>query len=106
MGHEDGAFRLIFESDLTNVPEVAKRVARTDEICGQLIADVIRQDTSLDDETAMLLASGLLGLSQNAARHWIHDSARIPQDVAVRALANLAWRGISAFPLTHPIPSS
>ncbi len=106
VGHEDGAFRLIFESDLTNVPEVAKRVARTDEICGQLIADVIRQDTSLDDETAMLLASGLLGLSQNAARHWIHDSARIPQDVAVRALANLAWRGISAFPLTHPIPSS
>jgi AcrR family transcriptional regulator len=104
VSHEDGAFRLIFESDLTNVSEVAKRVARTDEICGQLIADVIRQDTSLDDETAMLLASGLLGLSQTAARHWIATPHRIPQDEAVRALASLAWRGLSAFPLTHPVP--
>jgi AcrR family transcriptional regulator len=106
VSHQDGAFRLIFESDLNNVTEVAKRVARTDEICGQMIADVIRQDTSLDDETATLLASGLLGLSQTAARHWVANPNRIPQDEAVRALANLVWRGISAFPLTHPVPAA
>ena len=52
----------------------------------------------------MLLASGLLGLSQTAARHWLANPNRVPQEEAVRALANLAWRGISAFPLTHPIP--
>lgn len=107
VNHESGSFRLIFESDLTNVPEATSRVARTDEICGQLIADVIRADTSLDDETAMLLASGLLGLAQTAARRWLHEPHRISQEDAVRALTNLAWRGISAFPLTHPpAPSS
>ena len=101
-----GDFRLIFESDLTNVPEASSRVARTDEICGQMIADVIRTDTSMDDATATLLAHGLLGMSQTAARHWMNDPGGISQADAVRAMTNLVWRGISAFPLTHPVPSS
>ena len=71
VAHESGAFRLIFESDLTNVPEAADRVTRTNETCGQLIAEVIREDTELDDDTSTLLASGLLGMAQTAARHWL-----------------------------------
>ena len=64
VAHESGAFRLIFESDLTNVPEAADRVARTNNICAQMIAEVIREDTELDDDTSMLLASGLLGMAK------------------------------------------
>jgi AcrR family transcriptional regulator len=101
-----GDFRLIFESDLTNVPEATSRVSRTDEVCGQMIADVIRTDTSMDDATATLLAYGLLGMSQTAARHWMTDPGGISRADAVRAMTNLVWRGISAFPLTHPVPSS
>ena len=102
VAHESGSFRLIFESDLTNVPEVAERVTRTNEICGQLIAEVIREDTDLDDDTSMLLASGLLGMAQTAARYWLHSPAPISQESAAKAMSMLAWRGISEFPLTHP----
>ncbi len=100
VAHESGAFRLIFESDLTNVPEAASRVARTNETCATLVAEVIRDDTQLDQETSTLLAFGLLGLSQTAARHWLSTPAGITQAGAARALSALAWRGISGFPLT------
>ena len=102
VAHESGAFRLIFESDLTNVPEATDRVARTNDTCAQMIAEVIREDTELDDDTSMLLASGLLGMAQTAARHWLHSPAPISQQSAAKAMSILAWRGLSEFPLTHP----
>ena len=105
VAHESGAFRLIFESDLTNVPEASSRVQRTNETCAQLIAEVIREDTQLDHDTSMVLAMGLLGMAQTSARHWLHSPASISQEAAARAMSALAWRGISNFPLTaHPTP--
>jgi AcrR family transcriptional regulator len=101
VAHESGAFRLIFESDLTNVPEAADRVARTNETCALMIAEVIGEDTQLDTDTAMMLASGLLGMAQTSARQWLHSPNRLPQDRAVKAMSALAWRGISGFPLTQ-----
>ncbi len=98
---ESGAFRLIFESDLTNVAEVARRVARTDEQCAEMIAAVIIGDTGLDQETAMLLGAGLTGMAQTAARRWLHAPGTISQKEAARAMTALAWRGVSGFPLTH-----
>jgi AcrR family transcriptional regulator len=105
VAHESGAFRLIFESDLTNVPEAASRVKRTNETCALMIAEVIREDTELDGDTAMMLAMGLLGMAQTSARHWLHSPAPISQEDASKAMSALAWRGISGFPLTaHPTP--
>jgi AcrR family transcriptional regulator len=105
VAHESGAFRLIFESDLTNVPEASSRVKRTNETCAQMIAEVIGEDTQLDPDTSMMLAMGLLGMAQTAARHWLHSPAPISQEAAARAMSALAWRGISNFPLTaHPQP--
>ena len=103
VAHESGAFRLIFESDLTNVPEAASRVQRTNETCALMIAGVIREDTELHEDVAMMLAMGLLGMAQTSARHWLHSPAPISQEEAARALSALAWRGISGFPLSaHP----
>ena len=50
----------------------------------------------------MLLASGLLGMAQTAARHWLHSPAPISQQSAAKAMPIPAWRGLSEFPLTHP----
>ena len=100
VAHESGSFRLVFESDLNNVPAVVTRVARTNEICAEMIAEVIREDTELNDDTSMLLASGLLGMAQTSARRWLHSGRSLPQAEAARAMAALAWRGISGFPLT------
>jgi AcrR family transcriptional regulator len=103
VAHDSGSFRLIFESDLTNVPEAASRVQRTNETCAQMIAGVIREDTQLDADTAMVLAMGIFGMAQTSARHWMHSPSAISQEEAARAMSALAWRGISGFPLTaHP----
>ncbi|MGB8021037.1 MAG: TetR/AcrR family transcriptional regulator [Candidatus Nanopelagicales bacterium] len=101
VAEESGAFRLIFESDVNNVEEVAERVARTNCACAEMIAEVIIEDTKLDTDTAMLLATGLTGMAQTSARHWLDSHAPITQADAARVMTSLAWRGISGFPRTQ-----
>jgi AcrR family transcriptional regulator len=98
-----GAFRLVFESDLANEPAVRERVDAVDLAVARRIADVIAEDTGLSNEQAMLLASGLQGMTQVAARRWLRDgSPAIDRAEAVDLISGLGWRGISGFPLTHP----
>lgn len=99
---EAAAYRLLFESDLTNEPEVVARVSRTDEKCAELVSEVIAEDTGLSDEDALLLASGLTGMAQTAARRWLREGGSSSKEEAARKVSALAWRGISGFPLTHP----
>jgi Tfp pilus assembly protein PilV len=51
-------------------------------------------------EEAMLLAVGLTGMAQVAARYWLATEGSIPREAAARLLASLSWRGIGAFPRT------
>jgi len=97
---DGGAFRLLFESDLTNQPEVRERVEGTTLACAELIGEVIRDDAGLPKEQARLLAVGLVGMAQVAARFWLADAGSIPRDAAARLLASLSWRGIGGFPRT------
>jgi AcrR family transcriptional regulator len=97
-----GAFRLIFESDLTNEAAVRERVDRTNDECASLVSLVIAQDTGLTSEEAILLAAGLGGLAQTAARRWLRDGSAIPKDAAASLVSTLSWRGISRIPLSHP----
>lgn len=97
-----GAFRLIFESDLTNEPGVRTRVDRANDACAAALSQVIAEDTGLTEAEATLLAAGLLGMAQTAARHWLREAGRIPKSEAARLVGSLGWRGISNFPLSHP----
>ena len=97
-----GAFRLIFESDLTTEPGVRTRVDRANDACAAALSQVIAEDTGLTEAEATLLAAGLLGMAQTAARHWLREAGRIPKSEAARLVASLGWRGISNFPLSHP----
>ena len=96
---DGGAFRLLFESDLTNQPEVRERVEGTTLACAELISQVIREDTGLPGEQSRLLAVGLVGMAQVTARYWLADNGSIPRDAASRLLASLSWRGLGGFPL-------
>ena len=96
---DGGAFRLVFESDLTNQPEVRERVEGTTLACAELISQVIREDTGLPGEQSRLLAVGLVGMAQVTARYWLADGGSIPRDAASRLLASLSWRGLGGFPL-------
>src|SRR6188472_3405923 len=49
----EGAFRLVFESDLTNEPAVRARVDRVTTECATLIAGVIAEDTGLPEEQSL-----------------------------------------------------
>ena len=99
-GH-DGAFRLVFESDLTNEPPVRAAIDRVTNECAAMIADVIHDDTGLPAEAARLLAVSLVGMAQVSARFWVTDAAGISQADAVELVSGLAWRGIRGFPLTE-----
>ena len=71
--------------------------AAGDEVA-RLICEVIAEDTGLPDNESMLLASGLAGLAQTAARHWLQEAGTIPRDAAAALVARLSWRGISGVP--------
>jgi AcrR family transcriptional regulator len=97
---ENGAFRLVFESDLTSEPAVREHVERVTTECAAMIADVIHDDTGLPGEASRLLAVSLVGMAQVSARFWISEAAGITQPQAVELVSGLAWRGIRGYPLT------
>lgn len=104
VGHDAGAFRLVFESDLTNEPAVRGHVERVTTECADMIAAVIRDDTGLPTAAARLLAVSLVGMAQVSARFWLTDTdgdmAGLSRDQATALVAGLAWRGIRGYPKT------
>ena len=96
---ESGAFRLVFESDLTNEAAVRERVEAVTRATATLVSKVIAEDTDLPEEEAMLLAVGVCGLCQITARFWLAQSGTIPKDEAVRLVSSLSWRGLKGFPM-------
>ena len=97
---DTGAFRLVFESDLTNEPAVRGQVERVTNECADLIAGVIHDDTGLPAPASRLLAVSLVGMAQVSARFWLSEKGAIPQGAAASLVAGLAWRGIRGYPLT------
>ena len=95
---DNGAFRLVFESDLTNEAAVRQLVDRVTTECAAMIAEVIRDDTGLPDESSRLLAVSLVGMAQVSARFWLNDTAGIDRADATALIAGLAWRGIRGYP--------
>jgi AcrR family transcriptional regulator len=104
----DGAFRLIFESDLVNEPAVRDRVEAVTLKTMRAVADTVAGDTGLDRIRAELLSTGLTGAAQVAARWWLARDRPLSLPDAVELLETLLWRGISSFPLhvEHGEPST
>jgi AcrR family transcriptional regulator len=95
---EHQAFRLVFESDLGNEAEVRDRLERGQQECAEMISQMVSQDAGLDDEEAMLLSVGLVGLAQVTARYWLSTHDHVARETAEQLVARLAWRGISGWP--------
>jgi len=94
-----GAFRLVFETDLRNEPAVRDRIAGVSRLCMQAVADTIAADTGLPQAQVELLAATVTGTSEVAARWWLESDRALPKAEAVRLIEGLVWRGISNFPL-------
>jgi AcrR family transcriptional regulator len=103
--HESEAYRLVFESDLRNEPAVRERVERVEHGCVEAITDTIMADTGVSLPRAELLAAGLCGAAEVAARFWLTGRRKIPKSEAEALVAALSWRGIASFPLAdQPTP--
>ncbi len=96
----EGAFRLVFESDLKSEPAVRERVERMTNACVEAIAETIAHDTGAREEEALLLSVGLTGLAEVGARWWLASEGRLSKERAIELLVGLSWRGISGSPLS------
>ncbi len=99
MDHESEAFRLVFESDLRNEPQVRERVERVEQGCVAAVTDTIISDTGLPKSSAELLTSGIVGAAGQAAQYWLATGRQTPKAEAEALVAALIWRGIASFPL-------
>jgi AcrR family transcriptional regulator len=93
------AFRLVFESDLSNEPAVRGRLDRTMKDCADMVSEFIRADAGVSEPEAHLLGMSLVGMAQVSARYWLSTGQEIPKDAAEQLIARLAWRGISGWPM-------
>jgi AcrR family transcriptional regulator len=93
------SFRLVFESDLRSEPEAAAVLDKALTECIDAVADAVTTDAGLDRDRARLLAVGLVGLSQVAARYWLDSGQAVSREEAVALMSGLAWRGLAGFPL-------
>jgi AcrR family transcriptional regulator len=98
---EGHAYRLVFESDLRSEPEAAAVVDGALTRCIDSVADAVTTDAGLDAARARMLAVGLVGLSQVAARYWLDSDQAVPREEAVALMSSLAWRGLAGFPLVQ-----
>jgi AcrR family transcriptional regulator len=96
----EGAFRLVFETDLRNEPAVRERIERMLQECVDALAETIAHDTGYRAEEAELLSVALAGLMEVGARWWLASEGQLTKDRAMELLVGLTWRGISGAPLT------
>ncbi|WP_372733826.1 TetR/AcrR family transcriptional regulator [Nocardioides sp.] len=97
---DTGAFKLVFESDLTSEPAVREHVERVTSETAAMVAEVIHEDTGLPDQASRLLAVSLVGMAQVSARFWLTEAGGIDRGDAAALVAGLAWRGIAGYPLS------
>lgn len=98
------AFRLVFESDLSNEPAVRDRLDRAMYECAEMVSEFIREDAGVSNAEADLLGMALVGMAQVSSRYWLSTERTIDQNLAEELLSRLAWRGISGWPLAEGTP--
>jgi AcrR family transcriptional regulator len=104
VGTSGEAFRLVFESDLSNEPAVRARLDRSTRECADMVSQFIREDAGVGDAEAYLLGIALVGMAQVSSRFWLSTDRAIPKDAAEQLLSRLAWRGISGWPIVPSDP--
>jgi AcrR family transcriptional regulator len=98
VGGQGQAYRLVFESDLSNEPAVRERLDRVQLECAEMVSQVVREDAGISDDEAHLLSIAMVGMAQVSARYWLGSHGHITRQAAEQMVARLAWRGISGWP--------
>ncbi|MFE3003152.1 TetR/AcrR family transcriptional regulator [Nocardia sp. NPDC059246] len=101
---EAQGFRLVFDSDALAEPSVQWRLGRAADACVEAITGAIAQDAAMNTTQARLLAAGLVGASQFAARYWLDTGRTSSKADAVESVVALCWGGLSRIPLSRIEP--
>ena len=96
--HDSQGYRLIFENDYSNEPQVAAQVRVATEACTDAVFDLISSDSGLDPHRARMIAVGLVGVSVDCARYWLDAERPISKEDAVEGTVQFAWGGLSHVP--------
>ncbi|MFE3060463.1 TetR/AcrR family transcriptional regulator [Nocardia sp. NPDC059239] len=99
--NETQGFRLVFNSDLVSEPSVQWHVGRAHDACVSAVCEIVTHNSELNAHQARILAVGMVGASQFAARYWLETGRAVPKTEAVAAVIALCWGGLSQVPL-HP----
>lgn len=99
--HDSQGYRLIFENDYVTEPQVAAQVKVATEACTDAVFDLISQDSGLEAHRARMIAVGLVAISVDCARYWLHADRPISKEDAVEGTVQFAWGGLSHVPLTR-----
>ena len=102
----EGAFRLLFESDLRSEPAVRQKVEEMNRRCIEAVAETIAHDTGYRAEEALVMSSGVVGLCEVGARWWLASEGAVSKERAVELLVGLSWRGLAGAPRTGVDPSA
>ena len=84
------------------MPGDTRRIVSNGTSAGGALSSLLGASGDTPAPQAELLASGLLGMAQIAARRWLREEPRMAREAAVDLIAGLGWRGIGGFPLSHP----
>ena len=82
VGGKGQAYRLVFESDLSNETAVRDRLARVQRECADMVSRTVREDAGLSEDESHMLSVGLVGMAQVTARYWLSTRDHIPREAA------------------------
>lgn len=99
--HDSQGYRLIFENDYVNEPQVAAQVKVATEACTDAVFDLISRDSGLEAHRARMIAVGLVAISVDCARYWLDADRPVSKEDAVDGTVQFAWGGLSHVPLAR-----
>lgn len=102
---ENGAFRMVYECDLTADADVAKVIKEANRTFAQTLTVAILRSSKVAKGQAQLLAHAMIGLSRAAALHWINEELDLALEDAAETTFMLAWDGLAAFPDANAVPN-
>ncbi len=86
-------FRILFSDANRSDPEFAEEVHRVELVVAERIASLI-DIPNLTDAERRLLAVGIVGLGESAARLWMSGESGLSADRVAALLAELTWAGL------------
>lgn len=92
--HDPDGFRLLFTGDSRQDPEWAEIAARVERRVAQSVAGFI-DVSGIEAERRVLLAHGLVGMSEGMVRHWLSTGTNLSDaEPLIDDLTALAWGGL------------